>query len=177
MNPFTIFDKTYYIQCKKTKGLLLNAIESRIANAEEESRLLKFFLVDYSNMEIQSSEVIIVSKPTKLNGPKGIGKIKISFLDETEGTLIKAKVEPFHFMFKVTSVILTIFMLFISLIILIGETNQNNIIALVTAWLIIPTILFLQLRFNRANLKEYFELILIDLKIKEKPLLTTPKKH
>lgn len=177
MKLFTIFDKTYYVHSKKSKGLILGTINSRIENAGRDSGLLKFLLVDYSNIEVQNSEIIIVSKPTNLNGPKGIGKIIISFLEEKGGTLIKTKVEPFHYMLKVTIVILALFLLFISLIMLIGETNQNNVISLIIAWLITPTILFLQLQFNRANLKEYLELILVDLKIKEKPLLTTPKKH
>ncbi|MEX8548935.1 MAG: hypothetical protein V5804_15160 [Mucilaginibacter sp.] len=168
MNLTTKFDKTFLLETEKQKLDILTLISSRIQKAKEDKSLINFDPIDYKGVIVADDEIIIFRKPSMFNPSRDLGKISLTLTSKFDRTLIQAKFQPFHWIYKYNIISLLFALMFITLMMLLFDRSNSAILIVVSAWLIFPTILYLMIIVNRYQLKKYLQNFLEDLDIREK---------
>jgi len=158
--------RNYQLQIDKPKNNIINSIQYQIEKAKNDKSWISFDTVNYKKFVIDGDELIINLFSSGSNPFRGTGTIKAKFDALDSGTLINAQVIPYNYMTKAGFWFMLFFMILFSVLIMYTVPGLIKYLILIALYIIVLSIQYLVVLFNRYGLKNYLKTVLDDLGLK-----------
>jgi hypothetical protein len=167
---FAIYHRHFTFDINKPKSQLFGYISQQ----KEKKRSLYDKLIgipdSFNQVSVTGEDTIEISiHPKTLNPFRGNGVIRIIFASNsnTIGTELRAEIIPYYNSNIIGFYIILFFLVFFSIISLLGNTNRYMVFALGLLWVVFMLILHLTMIWSISQLKENLDVLINELKRKD----------